>query len=369
MNPSAKIISIFATLCLIFLTISCRKEAFEIGTEVHDTFYVKNNDYLIPVKVRGNTGSKKIILFVTGGPGSNTFDFAEVDYPGWKNTLEKEFALAYYEQRGTGNSQGNFDFGENIYETYTEDLHKAAAFLKKAYDAEIILMGHSFGGRLVYEYMIRYGQLGIPGKYISASGPATTDAAADTLRWKFRRSFLYNTANLEISRNTRVNEWEAVLQWLSATPEIKKVEGDYPYKLMDQWNSYVENLVYSNYGEKSPAFRDYVKVIFCSTYNPFPSLLNGTYRDKIVSLFAREDKKGYDNGSQLMNRLKQIDTQSVLLLTGKYDDVCPPEELDYIYKQIPSTQKRIEIIDYAGHELFTHQPIEFYNQIKSFIQQ
>lgn len=47
-------------------------------------------------------------------------DFATIDYPGWKNTLEKDYAIAYYEQRGTGNRQGNFSLGESVLDTYVK---------------------------------------------------------------------------------------------------------------------------------------------------------------------------------------------------------------------------------------------------------
>ena len=354
--------------CLALVLASCKKEDFELGSDTHDMFHVKNGDYLIPVLVRGNTASKKIILFIQGGPGSNSLDFAKIDYPNWKNTFENEYAVAYYDQRGTGNSQGNFTFGENIYNTYTDDLHKVASFLKTAYGADIIMLGHSFGGGLMYEYMIRYGNSGIPIKYISSNGPATSDSDSDTLRWQFRREYLLNTANLEISRNNNVNEWNQVLQWLSVTPEIKQIAGADPYKLMNQWNKYVEDLVYKYYGEKSPKTRDYLKVMFLSSYNPLPAYLSGKDRDLIARLFGNADNLGYSNGSQLMNRLPQINSQSILLLTGRYDDVCPPEELNYIFNQITSPQKQLKIIDFSGHELYTHQPAEFFNTIKTFIQ-
>ena len=126
-----KLKSIFAIVCLALIFTSCQKEDFELSSNANDMFHVKNGDYLIPVLVRGNTASKKIILFIQGGPGSNTLDFAKVDYPGWKNTLENEYAIAYYDQRGTGNSQGNFTFGQSIYSTYTDDLHEVAFFFKK----------------------------------------------------------------------------------------------------------------------------------------------------------------------------------------------------------------------------------------------
>ena len=227
---------IIAVFCTALIFTSCQKEDFSISTNTDELLHIKNGDYLIPVLVRGNTASKKIFLFVQGGPGSNTLDFAEIDYPGWKNTLEKEYAIAYYDQRGTGNRQGNFSLDQISMDSYIDDLHKIATFLHSAYDAEIIMMGHSFGGQLMYRYMLAHITDGIPNKYISVDGTATNDK--DPLRWEFRREFLYNTANLEISNGKNVNEWNEVLTWLSVRPTIETNEDK------DQWNDYVEQLVY-----------------------------------------------------------------------------------------------------------------------------
>ncbi|HOY18585.1 MAG TPA: alpha/beta hydrolase [Haliscomenobacter sp.] len=349
---------------LAFLLCNCSKETFEVDTASKTFFHVKNGDYLIPVLLRGNTASKKIILYVQGGPAGNTLDFATVDYPEWKNTLEKDYAIAYYEQRGTGNRQGNFDFGQNILQTYIEDLHKVAAFLKKAYGAEIIMMGHSFGGGLTLRYMIEYGQSGIPQKYIALNAPVTTDVSTASLRWQFRRAFLFNTAKLEISRNRKVERWNEVLKWLEKTPVIEKIPGDAPYQLMQQWNEYIEELVYPNYAEKNVKVRDYLKAIFFSPYNPIPAYLRKDFEDKGIGSLILQEEEDY----VLINRLSKIDQQAVLLITGRYDDICVPEELSYVFEKIPSPEKQIKIIDEAGHDSFLHQAAEFNQILKSFIQ-
>ncbi|MEZ4773285.1 MAG: alpha/beta hydrolase [Bacteroidia bacterium] len=361
MKPN-RIVMVIVSLW-IFVSSSCSKEEFQISQSANDTFHVKNGDFLIPVWIRGNTASKKIILYVQGGPAGNTMDFATIDYPGWKNTLEKDYAIAYYEQRGTGNQQGNFSLGDSILVTYVQDIHVVAAFLEKAYDAEIILMGHSFGGGLTLRYMVEYGRTGIPKKYISLNGPVTTDINGEQLRWQFRREFLLNSANLEISRGNNVSRWNEVLQWLEETPVIEKLPGANPYQLMNQWNAYVEELIYSYYGEKTIKFSEYLK-IFSSPYNPFPAYLRHDYKEGGLGTRILAEEEAY----QLINQLPTIDHQALLLVTGRFDDICVPEELTYTFNQITSPLKQIQIIDKAGHEIFTHQPEELYNLINQFIQ-
>ena len=351
-------------LGLLLACATCTQEEFAQVSANRELFHVKNGDYLIPVLVRGNTASKKIILYVQGGPAGNSLDFATVDYPGWKQTLEKDYAVAYYEQRGTGNRQGNFDYGESIMQTYLQDLHQVANFLKKAYDAEIIMLGHSFGGGLVLRYMTEYGTKGIPTSYISANAPVTTDVSSATLRWQFRRAFLYNTAQLEISRGRKVSRWNEVLSWLEKHPVIEKIPGNEPYQLMIQWNAYVEELVYANYPEKEVKARDYLKVFFFSPYNPIPAYLRQDFKDDGIGTRILAEGEVY----QMINRLKAINHQKVLLLTGRYDDICPPEEQSYVFQQINSPAKAIKIIEEAGHDSFVDQSTEFYQTLKQFIQ-
>jgi pimeloyl-ACP methyl ester carboxylesterase len=355
----------FLTLLALsgLLLISCQDD-FEISSEATNYFHVKNSDYPIPVLVRGNTASRKIILYIQGGPGYSSLDFAKVDYPGWKGTLEKDFAVAYYDQRGTGNKQGNFELGDNALNTWVNDLHAVASFLKAAYRADVIMMGHSFGGNLMYRYMIAKGSNGAADQYISLNAPVTTDNDDDQDRWRLRREFLENTANLEISRNSRVSKWNQVKEWLAKTPVIYKTNSKNPYELMDQWNRYVEELVYVDYQEKKPRIKDYFNVIFFSNYNPMAHLVNSGFTWDVADRISEEARK-----EPITNRLGEIDHQSLLMITGRYDDICPPEELEFAYNKVSSSKKEMSIIDYAGHDSYVHQSFRFRDLVKQFITQ
>lgn len=341
---------------------ACAKKTFKASKTTEEYFHVQNNDYLIPVLVRGNTASNKIIVYVQGGPGYPSLDFAKIDFPGWKNTLEREYAIAYYDQRGTGNRQGDFSQGSSVLQTWVSDLHQVVRFVKKAYNAEVILLGHSFGGSLVYRYMIEKGQEGAVKKYISSNAPVTTDSDADTLRWKFRREFLYNTAQNELAKGRRTEKWNEVLEWLKQTPVIKKLEGSDPYRLMKKWNSYVEELVYVDYPEKSIEFKEYLRVVFASAYNP-TSYLQSKYGDELTTRILREEAK-----DPLMTKLPVVPNQPLLVLTGRFDDICPPEELEYVFARLGTKEKSSKIIEAAGHTPFVDQSVAFYTEIKQFIE-
>lgn len=352
--PLKNSISLILLLPVLFLApVSCNKD-FDLSASSNDFFHVLHDGYYLPVMVRGNTSSHKILLFIQGGPALNALDFARIDYPGWKNTLEKDYAIAYYEPRGMGNRQGTFDLNDISIDKYLEDIHQVATVLKNKYNAEIDLLGHSYGGYLAYCYMIKYGNEEVISKYVVADGPATTDFDT-TLRWSFRHEFLVNEANEAIAMGSDVAAWEEILSWCNEHPVLDTQEE------FIQWNKYVEEYIYVNFPEKIPMLRDYLAVLFFSSYNPLTAILNGsaetTVEDKLV-----ESEKTYG----LIGKINAV-SRPVLILTGRHDDVCPPEEADYIFNNISSVDKTIYIIPDAGHESFNDQPELFRNAIVEFV--
>ncbi len=344
---------------LILGSKACKKEKFEIGNNTESVFHISTDNYSTPVLVRGNTASKKIILYVQGGPGLNTLDFAFTDYPEWKNSLEQDYAVAYYDQRGTGNRQDNFEMDDISIQTYIEDLHTISQFLEKAYNAEVILMGHSFGGILIYRYIAHYAEHGIPDKYITLNAPATSDK--DEIRWEFRRDYLLNTANAEINNGINVNEWKKVLVWLDEHPEIKKIPGDDPWRDIKQWNQFVEDLILYKYPLKSASASDYLKVLFRSPYNPIPAYLNRSIIEQVQDRLF-DDFYSY----KMIERLDEVN-QPILMITGRHDDICPPEEMEYVIDHISSQQKKLVVLENASHDSFLHQKDQFVNEIKNYI--
>jgi pimeloyl-ACP methyl ester carboxylesterase len=353
MTPTSFIHRLLLLSFLFLFLISCKKD-FTLSTSADDFFYLKYDGYYLPVMVRGNTESHKILLFVQGGPALNALDFARIDYPGWKNTLEKDYAVAYYEPSGMGNRQGTFDINDICIDKYLEDIHQVATILQEKYNAEVDLLGHSFGGYLTYGYMIKYGGDDVVKKFIVADGPATTDY--DTLlRWGFRHDFLVNEANESIANGNTDPVWQEILQWCADHPVLDTNEE------FIQWNKYVEENIYINYPEKLPTIRDYATVLFFSSYNPLTATVNGGVAGTV------EDQLNASTSSyDMVGKLPAVN-QPVLIFTGRHDDVCPPEELEYIYNTISSTDKTMYIIQDAGHESFNDQPEEFRNIINDFV--
>ena len=342
----------FFLLLTLSLTLSCCENP-EISTNADDFFNIEENNAVLPVWIRGNTSSGKIILFLQGGPASPAIDFARVDYPGWRKTLEKDFAIAYFDYRGVGNKQGTFDLNTVSYGQYMKDVHKILLFLKAKYNnPELFILGHSWGGYLAYHYLLHYQSVTSVKGFISADGSITTDYEA--IRWQYRKAYLNRITTEFINAQEDVAFWMEVQSWIDATDVIDTDEEKM------QWNIYVAKATAE--ADYPVGTSDYLKVAFFSPYNILSYLATG--KDDVVSNKLFEEEKDF----HILDQINHI-TLPVLFITGQYDDVAPPEELKVAYERIGSVNKHFTVINDAGHESFLNSPIEFHKRVVDFINQ
>lgn len=345
---------LFWLLMIAFSILSCTEQA-EISTQADNFYHLKEEGAYLPLWVRGNTSSGKILLYIQGGPGLNTLDVATVDYLGWKETLEKDYAVAYYDQRGTGNAQGDFDWESISIDQYLVDLHKMVLLLKHHYpENEVYLLGHSFGGWLGYLYTLEYQQKSPVAGLIAANAPFTTDK--NEIRWTFRQAFLTNVAQEFVEQGHQLDYWSEVLQW---TQEHSVIETQEEKR---QWNRYVIEGLSAYEVEVPISVGKIIEGIFFSSLNIFPSLLSIERLDKVADLLF-EDEEGID----LLSRLGEFNLP-LLMITGRYDDIAPPEEFYYAFDRIGTAQKQLEILPDAGHDSFLNQPEMFREAVRRFVE-
>lgn len=345
---------ILLLLVALSLFSACSEEVGLAHPEADDFFHLKEEGAYLPIWVRGNTASNKILIYIQGGPGLNTIDFATVDYPDWKNSIEQDVAVAYYDQRGMGNAQGDFSMESVSLDQYILDLRKIVLLLQHQYpDAELYLFGHSFGGWLAYLYDRQYNTDPVIAGIIAANAPFTTDH--QDIRWEFRRDFLLRVGRDFIEKGEAVEYWQEAIDWAEVHHEIDEVEE------RRQWNRYVINGL-SDYEVEIPLSTGTVlKALFASSINVFPTLLDIERLDAVADrLFADEE------GINLLNDLDQIQSP-LLLITGSYDDIAPVEEFEFALDQIGSDVKRFEILPDAGHDAMLNQPEMFRALLREFV--
>ena len=106
--------------------------------------YVVLNGVRHWVRVVGDAGTPLVV--VHGGPGGFIYDFERLTGP----SLEKLGRVVYYEQRGSGRSDGDGRYGVPL---LVDDLEQLRQHLDLP---RITLLGISFGGDLAAEYSVAY---------------------------------------------------------------------------------------------------------------------------------------------------------------------------------------------------------------------
>jgi proline iminopeptidase len=140
------LIQVLACLVLFVLG-SCEKESFYDG----DHFFIKNAGAEMPVFVKGNIESGVFILFLHGGPGGSASlpSFMPVS-----KELEEDYAFVYWDQRGSGLSQGNPDQATFTVDQFVEDLDLVVESIKLRHSSpRIVFYGISWGGALGSAYL------------------------------------------------------------------------------------------------------------------------------------------------------------------------------------------------------------------------
>jgi pimeloyl-ACP methyl ester carboxylesterase len=134
-------------LGLLLLVTGCGKEETKVQHDLH----LRHKGADMPVWVRGNVASRKIVLFLHGGPGD-----CAMCYRYYLKDLERDVAVAYWDQRIAGSSSGKVDPSTLTYEQFGEDAYYVVKLLKQQYpQAEVYLLAHSYGVELAWEFLTR----------------------------------------------------------------------------------------------------------------------------------------------------------------------------------------------------------------------
>jgi len=192
------------------LLVSCSKDD---SIAIDDTFFLRHQGADMPVYVNGNRESK-IFVIVLHGAGSFGLSFRNGAFT---EHLEQEFAFVYWDQRGQGTSQGHYSKPENIIELMASDIVALVGVLKEKYgeDINLFLMGHSLGGMLGLEALLKQGLQSEIRGWISLSGAHDFELTRTA-----RAMILYGVADQQIEAGNSVSEWEEIQEELKQITDI-----------------------------------------------------------------------------------------------------------------------------------------------------
>ncbi|MEQ8241458.1 MAG: alpha/beta hydrolase [Cyclobacteriaceae bacterium] len=318
---------------------------------IKEYFKVNVEGYEFPVFVRGNLDSEFMLLFVQGGYGETAIDFARSDYPKWKKTLEKEIAIAYFDERGLNQKVNTIDTAKITYEQYGKDLLALVKHLKLKYNRKIVLMGHSEGGASVYYALSQLTETDttIAGS-IFLNVTYTSDFSPKRYK-EVRPTYLKNIAREFIGAGKDTAYWREALNWITVTDSIHTPE------ISRKWNAYTTSAFTPS--KRKIGLGMAFRVIFSRPYNPYKYLYRKD-NELVDDLLWADERKLETVSTEITNR------QPVLLVTGRYDDIACPEEQDLFQEAIPNTE--IRILPDCGHESFLDQPVLLQEAINHFLE-
>jgi pimeloyl-ACP methyl ester carboxylesterase len=308
---------------------------------VNDDAFIKRKFQSLFLKVAGNIGSRKLLLVVHGGPGGNGLDYRDSII---KANVESKIAVAYWDQRFGGNSQGNA--GASDLASYREDLLIVIKYIKAKYgdDLQIYLMGHSWGGFLTPYF------LGHEQNQNTVAGWIQVDGAHNyPLNDSLTEDMLAKRAEIEIAAQRNSEHWQSVLDYCKAN---------------NASDGYEVSVKLNQYAHEAESLMD-------SVFMPETRYLteaSASYRNNVLNGLATAilavDQPTYDINPDAY--LKEIRVPA-FLMWGWFDFVCPPALCDDLQTKIGSADKTVQYFYHSGHSPMVNEPVLFWNSVLDWI--
>lgn len=329
-------------LILVFVISSCQKE--DLSHEDH--FFVSNDDAVMPVYIKGNLDSDVIILFLHGGPGGNASQATFL--PSFQG-IENSYAIAYWDQRASGLSQGNPDKSTFTIEQFVEDTDYVIEALNVRYpDKQIFLFGHSWGGALGAAYLSTNNyQTKITGFICMDSGHNLELGLPLSVDW------VENYATEQVNLNDNVSYWSEVEEWCATNPDMT---------VPDNFFKYVEFLNETDAYRHNNQEVEIDKVTLGDILNSRLSLavlIGGQYLSQNFNILELN----------LSDEMASITIPS-LVLWGENDGVNTVAMGYDAYNSIgtDSLKKELVILENSAHEGYLEQPEIFKTTLINFVE-
>lgn len=342
---------------IFILFIFCSSCNLYSQQKTKDFYYVEPDTKNLPVFVRGNLESKKILLYVQGGEADNGIDFGRSDYPKWNKTLETKIAIAYFDQRGLNRNVNRIDTSKINQTQVLKDIVTIAKSLKDRYNSEIYLFGHSYGGVKILDCLATFqDEASFIKSGIVFNAPMTSDFSPERYN-HYRPLYLKNLAKDFIAKNKETAYWQEAYDWMVRTDSISTPD------ISRKWNSYVDQAYEPK--KRKIGLGMVLNTVFSRPYHPV-KYMNNKDNKYIADKLWYAEKALWDTGNQveLWEKLPKIN-HNILLITGQYDAIAIPEEQEEAHKLIRDSE--LIIIPNSAHETYLDQPKQFNDTILSFL--
>jgi pimeloyl-ACP methyl ester carboxylesterase len=337
------IISLFA---IVFT--ACQKEDITFSNRAKDLFYVKNKGASMPVLVEGNTAQKAFVLIVHGGPGSDAMVTMNQSF---MDILEEKYAVVYWDQRNSGNTQGGANHDNLNLKTMTEDLKAIVLVLKKRYgnDISVFLYAHSFGGCLSASFLTTNDNQNLIKGWINIDG-----AHNFPLLDVESKAMQIQLGTIEKNAGRNVAEWTKIL--------------DYANNNNPRENSKISTKFNENAYTAIKLMPEVNKLNFPKGNDLAYS--QNSLLSRLINFMSIDFNSGiaqelfYAEFSSNLNKV----TIPTICLFGKYDFVVPPALADDVINNIGSAYKKKVIFEKSGHDPYFTETEKLNIEVIDFIE-
>ncbi len=231
MKTVHKIIVLLAAILLY----GCSPDPKPNGDQVDNYYFVKVGDVALPVRVCGNINSDIAVVFVHGGPGGSAQTERANVY--WKE-IEKYYKVIYWDQRGSGLTQGNVTSSQMTIEQFSEDLDNIVDFTKQIAKAKsIFLHGVSWGGGLSAYYLLDTNhQNKLKGAILEAPAYDIKNGL------QFSKQWMLGKADSMIALNSNIAYWQNCKLFYAQNPVISSKE----FKQHQAYLNQVKGIVFNS---------------------------------------------------------------------------------------------------------------------------
>jgi pimeloyl-ACP methyl ester carboxylesterase len=314
-----------------------------------DFMFLRNAGADLPIWVRGNTESKTLVVWLSGGPGS------PVNFVRGPATdeMERHFGMVYWDQRGAGSAQGNPSPESFTMEQFVEDTHKVVELVRERYGAtRIFLLGHSWGGTLATAYLLD------PERQRQIAGYLDVGGNHDMpLVFPFKLAWLRAYAETRIAAGSEVEHWTAVRDFCASNPPLTEEN-------FSQWDDDTDG---SNAAFHDPNAGPEVNFqrLFLSSDSPNAYLLVNKDLDEEYMFKTDAVRNGYSYSE----RMRDI-TLPVALLWGRNDGIVPLPTAYATFDSLGTPADRIAftVFDRSAHFPFLEEPAAFAKAAVDFVQ-
>lgn len=348
----------FVTAAVLLLMGACLVTPYSAQPDER-FFYLRRGNALLPVWVRGNSESDAIVIVLHGGPGdtSNVYRLNDTFGP-----LEEDYTFVYWDQRGSGMSQGREKRETLTAEESARDLDALVQVMKtRRPEAAIFLHGHSWGGLLGTQY------LGNPRRQARVDGWIEVNGGHD---WP---------AGMELSVQWITDYAEEQVQSPDVSDADKQFWQDalvwYRENPLDGETATAINWILTHTGKYVDRAYGYFTE---ANYDRIMEELGGDLEQNLHSMFTFNGQWAWFADRDVpvweandTSRFLDDITLPTLIAWGRHDGILPAPQGQDAYDRIatPAEDKTLVYFENSAHSPMFEEPDAFFNAVRAFIEE